>query len=229
MADKDTTGVRCPFCGAPYRKLIPTDALQLKCDYCGAAFRTPPSIGVEIPECANHPERYAVGVCNDCGQNFCRECLHSYNLKTGSDKAVLYLCPACYEKRYLDRANGHVLSGILIIAMGAFFTFLALPFAFIIVIGLIQAFYGVSMRSQVSQELGTVRQRAETEQTAQPSGTEETDAETLYNELLDKYVEHWGVGTGADLLDNEIRAYTWAGTSFAEAVNKVYERQQKKP
>ena len=229
MADKDTAGVRCPFCGAPYRKLIPTDVLQLKCDYCGATFRTPPSIGVEIPECANHPERYAVGVCNDCGQNFCRECLHSYNLKTRSDKAVLYLCPDCFRKRYLDRANGHVLSGMLVIAMGTFFTFLALPFAFVVVIGLIQVIYGVSMRSQVSQELGTVQQGAETEQTAQPSGAEEADAETLYNELLVKYVRHWGVETGAELLDNEIRAYTWAGASFGEAVNKVYKRQQEKP
>ena len=229
MADKDTTGIRCPFCGAPYRKLIPTDALQLKCDYCGATFRTPPSLGVEIPECANHPERYATGVCNDCGQNFCRECLHPYNLKTQSDRAVLYLCPNCFRKRYLDRANGHVLSGMLIIAMGAFFTFLALPFVFVAVIGLIQVFYGVSQRSEASRELGTVQQEAETEQTAQSSGTEEADAETLYDELLAKYAEHWGVRTGAELLDNEIRAYTWAGVSFGEAVTKVYERQQKKP
>ncbi|MGA3192455.1 MAG: hypothetical protein ABSD73_08070 [Candidatus Bathyarchaeia archaeon] len=229
MADEDTKGVRCPFCGAPYRKLIPTDALQLKCDYCGATFRTPPSIGVEIPECANHPERYATGVCNDCGQNFCRECLHPYNLNTKSDRAVLYLCPDCYKKRYLDRANGHVLSGMLIIAMGAFFTFLALPFVFVAVIGLIQVFYGVSQRSEASQELGTGQQGAETEKAAEPSGTEEADAETLYNELLTKYAEHWGVQSGAELLNNEIRAYTWAGVSFSEAVNKVYERQQKKP
>jgi hypothetical protein len=45
---------------------------------------------------------------------------------------------------------------------------------------------------------------------------------------LDKYTEHWGVRTGAELLEDEIRAYTWAGVSFGEAVNKVYERQKKK-
>jgi hypothetical protein len=229
LAEKETKGVCCPFCGAPYRKLIPTDALQLKCEYCGAAFRTPPRIGVEIPECVNHPERYAVGVCNDCGENFCSECLHPYNLKTQSDRAVLYLCPDCLRKRYLDRANGHVLSGIMIIALGAFFTLLKPLFAFIIAIGLAQVFYGVSQRSEASEELGTVQQGAETEQMAEPSDTEETDAETLYDELLDKYIERWGVRTGAELLDNEIRAYTWAGESYRDAVRKVYQRYKSKP
>ena len=229
MADKDTAAVRCPFCGAPYRKPIPTDALQLKCDYCGAAFRTPVSIGVEIPECTNHPERYAVGICNDCGQNFCRECLHSYNLRTRYTRAVLYLCPNCFKKRYMGRANGQLASGILLIALGLFFTFLALPFVFIAVIGLIQALYGVSLRGQASQELGTVQQGAEKKQTAQPSGAEEADADTLYDELLDKYVMHWGVESGTEILDNEIKAYMWEGASFGEAVNKVYERQQKNP
>ena len=190
MTDKDTAGVRCPFCGAPYRKPIPTDALQLKCDYCGAVFRTPPSIGVEIPECANHPERYAVGVCNDCGESFCRECLHSYNLRTRSQRTVLYLCPNCFRKRYVDRANRLVLAGMLLIAVGLFFTFLALPFAFIAIIGLIEALYGVSLRGHASQELGTVQQGAATEQKAQPSGAEEADAEALYDELLDKYIMH---------------------------------------
>jgi hypothetical protein len=140
---------------------------------------------------------------------------------------MLYLCPDCFKKRYFDKANGQILSGMLLIAVGLFFTFLALPFAFIAAIGLIQALYGVSLRGQASQELGTVQQVAEKEQTAQPSGAEEADADTLYDELLDKYVMHWGVESGAEILDNEIKAYMWAGASFGEAVNKVHKRQQK--
>jgi hypothetical protein len=229
LEEKETEVVRCPFCGAPYKRPIPTDALQLKCDYCGATFRTPPQIGIEIPECVNHPERYAAGVCNDCGQNFCSECLHTYYLKTQSDRAVLYLCPNCFRKRYLDKARNNVLSGMIVIAMGMFFTLLAQPFfVFIIVIGLIQVFYGASQRSQAAQELATIEQRPTAQQTTATSDIEQADAERLYDELLDKYIEHWGVRTGTELLDNEIKAYTWAGVSFAEAVKKVYERQQKK-
>jgi len=89
--------------------------------------------------------------------------------------------------------------------------------------------HGVPIRSQVSQEVGTVQQGAETEQKAQPSGAKEADAEALYDELLDKYIMHWGVGSGSELLDNEIRAYMRAGASFGEAVNRVYKRQQKNP
>jgi hypothetical protein len=226
---EETEVVCCPICAAPYRKLIPADALQLKCDYCGATFRTPPKIGVEIPECVNHPERYAVAVCNDCGRSFCSECLHSYNLNTmQSDRAVLYLCPDCFKKRYLTSANRHVLSGIAIITMGALFTSIALPFALIIVIGVAQVFYGFSQRSELSQKLGNVEQRPKKQQTAEPSTIEQPDAEKLYDELLDKYTHRWGTRTGAELLDDEIKAYTWNGTSFAEAVNKVYKRQQKK-
>jgi hypothetical protein len=228
LAEKDTKVVRCPFCGAPYKNPIPTDALQLKCDYCGATFRTPPQIGVEIPECVNHPERYAVGVCNDCGQNFCKECLHTYNLRPmQSDSAVLYLCPDCFKKRYLSRAKGHVVSGIMIITMGAFFTFIALPFALVIMIGVAQVLYGFSQISEASEKLGTVSQRPEAKETTEPSNVEEADAEELYDELLNKYIEHWGARDGAEFLDNEIKAYTWAGASFEEAVKRVYERQQK--
>jgi hypothetical protein len=79
---------------------------------------------------------------------------------------------------------------MLLIAVGLFFTFLALPFAFIAIIGLIEALYGVSLRGHASQELGTVQQGAATEQKAQPSGAEEADAEALYDELLDKYIMH---------------------------------------
>jgi hypothetical protein len=229
LAEEDRNVVRCPICGAPYRNLIPTDALQLKCDYCGATFRTPPQIGVEIPECVNHPERYAVANCNDCGRSFCSECLHSYNLNPmRSDRAVLYLCPDCFKKRYLASANRHVFSGIAIITMGVIFTSIALPFALIILIGVAQVFYGFSQRGDLSQELGKVRQRPKTEQAAEPSDTEQPDAEKLYDELFDNYTDRWGTKTGAELLDDEIKAYTWNGASFAEAVNKVYERQKKK-
>jgi hypothetical protein len=107
---------------------------------------------------------------------------------------------------------------MLLIAVGLFLTLLALPFAFIAVIGLIQGLYGVSLRGRASQELGTMQQGAEKEQTVRPSGADQANVDTLYDELLDKYVMHWRIESGAETLDNEIKAYVWAGASFSEAV-----------
>jgi hypothetical protein len=64
--------------------------------------------------------------------------------------------------------------------------------------------------------------------TTEPSvETEEVDAELLYDELLKKYVDHWGAQTGTQLLNNEIKAYTWQGETFDEAVKRVYQRQKR--
>jgi hypothetical protein len=58
---------------------------------------------------------------------------------------------------------------------------------------------------------------------------EDADAELLYQKLLTKYIDHWGVQTGMQLLNNEIKAYTWQGETFDEAVKRVYQRQKRTP
>ena len=54
------------------------------------------------------------------------------------------------------------------------------------------------------------------------------DVKAMHGELLARYVNHWGVTTGTQLLEDEIRAYMRQGDSFSEAVTKVYRKQQNK-
>lgn len=227
MAGKEAKGVNCPFCGAPYRKLIPHDALQLKCDYCGATFRTPPHIGVEIPQCCNHPDRFATGICNDCEQNFCRECLHTYSLKTQNERAVLYLCPSCFTRRNIEKANVLVYSGFILLILSTLFVFVFWQGGvFLLIAGIFEIAYGISRRTRIKQELLTEEPETISGRAEEIGNAQEIDAETIYDELLTRYVDRWGLRTGTELLDNEIRAYTWNGETFAEAVRKVHKRQE---
>jgi hypothetical protein len=73
-------GLACPFCGAPYRDVISTNVAQVKCEYCGGIFPISPSFKGVVPRCPNHPETFATGLCNDCGEHFCTQCLQIYNL-----------------------------------------------------------------------------------------------------------------------------------------------------
>jgi hypothetical protein len=59
-----------------------------------------------------------------------------------------------------------------------------------------------------------------------PVEDEAVEAGRLYDKLLAKYVNHWGYQTGTRILDDEIAANTRHGDSFAEAVRKVYQRQE---
>ncbi|MEM3551977.1 MAG: hypothetical protein QXN87_04245 [Candidatus Bathyarchaeia archaeon] len=92
MAEK---GITCPFCGAPYRAVIPADTLQVICSYCGAIILVPPSLGGEVRQCPNHPETLAVGLCNDCGQSYCIRCLYVVDVRGGK----MHVCAKCYENR----------------------------------------------------------------------------------------------------------------------------------
>lgn len=100
---------------------------------------------------------------------------------------------------------------------------------FFIVGGLLQLVYGFSKRSEIPSKPMLNVATSEREET--PSPVDETsleEAESLYDRLMSSYIEHWGVQTGMQLLDNEIRAYTWHGDTFAQAVRKVADRQKKR-
>ena len=55
---------------------------------------------------------------------------------------------------------------------------------------------------------------------------EDVEAGRLYDKLLAKYVNHWGYQNGTRILNEEIAANRRHGDSFAEAVRKVYGRQE---
>jgi hypothetical protein len=88
--------------------------------------------------------------------------------------------------------------------------------------------YSVSERVEASAKPTTEEPAQETgQESAFESRTEDGDAELLYDKLLTQYIQHWGAKLGMELLDNEIRAHTWHGDTFEEAVRRVYERQRR--
>lgn len=88
--------------------------------------------------------------------------------------------------------------------------------------------YSVSERAEALAE-STIQESAQEtgQEPALKSQTEEFDAESLYDKLLTQYIQHWGAKLGTELLDNEIKAHTWHGDTFEEAVRRVYERQRR--
>jgi hypothetical protein len=224
--DDDKT-IRCPFCGAPYRKIIPSFTAQLVCDYCGATFRTPPSMGVEVPRCQNHPERYAVGKCNDCGGEFCNECLQTYDFDTRDGHALLYLCPDCLENRETNKLNSIIFAGILLFLAGFVALIAVWPIGILFIIGGAGAtLIGATRKTKTKATIS--KPNAETEETQTASETDWEEADKLYGDLIAKYAEHWGISTGAQLLEDEIKAYTWHGDSWPDAVRKVYRNHRKR-
>jgi len=209
--------------------IMPPGTVQVKCSYCGGLILVPPWMGGKTLRCEDHPERLAVGMCNDCGRNFCGECLHIYHLKTEDTEAILYLDTACLRRRRAEKANEAVLGGILLLIFGIFSSLVSLIIGTVTIIlgGGIVA-YGIRKSKETPTEstvdaiLGERRQME-----ADPKLKEAADAEKLYNELRTHYVNHWGPRTGIDLLQNEIRAYMRQGVSFPEAVRKLHGRARK--
>jgi len=228
LSSDDVKAIRCPFCGAPYKKIIPSLTAQLVCDYCGATFRTPASMAGDAPRCQNHPERYAVGKCNDCGGEFCSDCLQTYDFNTRDGSATLYLCPDCLQARTSAKYNSYILSGIAFTLIGLVLSIAVWPAGILLIAGGIgMLVYGAANKNKTKIE---VQQRSpeETEETQTSSETDWEEADELYGDLLAKYGEHWGLSTGAQLLEDEIKAYTWDGYAWPDAVRRVYKNHQKK-
>jgi hypothetical protein len=218
------TGIVCPLCGAPYRYIVSPDVAQVKCEYCGGIFSVPHSLEDTAPRCANHPEALAIGLCNDCGRNFCIQCLCTYNL-TGHEEATLYLCPECFRERQLKQANSWILAGsvslvfcllfALMIPIGGILLFLIISVP-IMIYGLFKRVTLPKVPSAYVEEENQLTSKAEI-----PESTPEVDTGTLYDKMLYEYVMRFGPA-GREMLENEI--YTWvrcAGLDYKEAVCKV--------
>lgn len=89
----------CPFCGAPYRELIPPGTVQVKCHYCGVNILIPPRLGGPIQSCPNHPESLAIGFCNGCQRSFCANCLFLVKISQSGGEItvsnIYFLCSKC--------------------------------------------------------------------------------------------------------------------------------------
>jgi len=216
----------CTFCGAPQRMIISPGTMQVKCQYCGGLILVPPWMGGRTLRCVNHPEKLAVGICNDCGRSFCPECLRVYRLETGDANATLYLDTACLRKRYAGKANKGIWAGILLLAYGILSAFVSAGFGVLFIIfscGIIA--YFVLRRREEPTELTFDKVLMERERIEADSALEESvDAQKLYDELLTQYVYRWGPRTGTVFLREEIRGYLRQGLSFPEAVKRIHAR-----
>jgi len=192
-------------------------------------------MGGETYRCFSHPERLAIGRCNDCGESFCGECLHVYNLNAEGARAILYLCPNCLRRRHIEKTDVPIYLGILFLLFGIITAIGSLPFgALMVLIGAGAIIYGIMRGKQIREEIpeettiDELQVEKKKRKTELASIGEDIDAEEVYNKLLSKYVNRWGVRTGMELLENEIMAYTRHGVSFSEAVKKIYQRQGKR-
>ncbi len=110
----------CPFCGAPYRELIPAGTVQVKCRYCGATVLVPPRLGGLLQPCPNHPESLALGICNDCGKSFCADCLFIFTYGQRGYLGYLHVCSDCIKKRRENQKIGLIAGSILTFLWGFF-------------------------------------------------------------------------------------------------------------
>ncbi len=112
MSDKEA--FTCPFCGAPYRTLIPAGAVQVNCAFCKSIILVPPRLGGTVQRCPNHPDVLAVGLCNDCGKSYCDRCLYIHKVEQG----VLHLCSVCYKRRQGNPIVWRMILLVMIVIFG---------------------------------------------------------------------------------------------------------------
>ncbi len=205
----------CPVCGAPHRKTVPSDAAQVRCIYCGATIIVPTT----LPRCPNHPEILATAVCNDCGNDYCRDCLYSYEVGGNGDRGTLQLCSNCLSRRHAKKGEEIVLAGILVLVFGALYALAdpLLGILFIVVFAVPVIAYGIySIRT--SQSTGGFPFESDTVERQKPE-----DTQLMYQDTLAEFVRSFGVVRGTLMLENRLKAYMNDGLSKEEAVRRLAE------
>jgi len=117
----------CPFCGITYRMPTPKDSELLSCRHCGATFFVPSQLGGPVHYCSSHPENQAIGLCDDCKESYCDNCLHVLSshpfLRVKSLSVVEkrpHLCSNCLRKRKIWIGIKGLSVGILLISASLF-------------------------------------------------------------------------------------------------------------
>ena len=227
--NKDTEkGLACPFCSAPQRDVVPSDAAQVKCEYCGSIFPVSPYLKDTISRCPNHPEAFATGLCNDCGGNFCMRCLYEYELKTEGASARLYLCSKCLRGRHLKQANAYVLIGLLVLSaeilvlVSPVQEMIALGTLFVLLFSIPFIAYGLYKRSSLQEEPSVYDEKESISKSKEVSElAQDIDVDVLYGKMLGKYMMRWGAINAKEMLDSEIYAHIRHGLDYNEAVRRV--------
>jgi hypothetical protein len=153
----------------------------------------------------------------------------AYRLVTQGESATLYLCEDCLRARYAEKIQVYVYMGALFILVSLPFMF-ALPIvgAVFLVPGALSLIYGLLNRPNEVQESNVedLKSRQE-EKVAELAKQDGVDYEAIYDDLVARYMSHWGASLGIQLLDDEINACMRHGQSFPEAVTAVYRRQKR--
>lgn len=219
----------CPFCGGVYREPISLGTAQVKCKYCGGTVLVPPHFGGEIWRCPNHPDVFAVGLCNDCGGRYCDSCLYFYSLEQGT----LHLCPDCFKARKSREASGILWIGVLFVFFGFIFAAagrnaeesLAMGAVFLGFFAVPTFAWGFYKRSHIPKGLSVRenRESIEREKKIQQSLAGHSTYE-LYNMLVGDYIHALGP-RAFYALEREIDVYMDMGLSRSEAIRKLAARK----
>jgi len=213
----------CPFCGAPYRELIPADTVQVKCRYCGATVLVPPRLGGAAKRCPNHPETLAVGICSGCGKNYCEHCLHVYT--PANVNAQVYYCPECLQKMVEKQKAGAVMLFIFFVVYALFLSsfsggagigafMLLCGFLFLALVFSREPVYSTVYEKRIEQEKQLEPKTSEKKQLT-PKEIEE--AGKLYQRLRDLYRRE----REEQLLEDRIRWRMITGESREEAIYNI--------
>ena len=215
----------CPFCGGPYRELIPAGVIQVKCKYCGATVLVPPRLGGLVKRCPNHPETLAIGFCNDCRESYCDRCLHILEESTGFDTTEIHVCPNCLSKRRTKKILGTRIIGGTLGFIGGLAVFAILThevwvrvLAGIFTILVLSGPFWILARyfSSPRWMKPTIRERmVMIEEMSRPENRTK-----IYDKLLKAYLSAWGA-RGKMYLEDKIKTYVKYGLSREEAILKV--------
>ena len=142
----------------------------------------------------------------------------------------MHLCPECLRKREVNKANSYIYTGVFVLMFGMFGVVVAPAVGVVILIlAFVEIAYGASTRPKGETEEGEVGESetpAKEEEATFAIPKELSPPDVMYDELLNKYTERFGLPGGPKILDDEIRAYTWHGDTFEQAVTKVYNSPQ---
>jgi DNA-directed RNA polymerase subunit RPC12/RpoP len=211
--EKKEEAFLCPFCGAPYRELIPAGVVQVKCQYCGANVLVPPRLGGVVQRCPNHPESLAIGLCSKCGGGYCDRCLHILETQYG----YFYICPFCFQERKKMQTAARLFVGLFsIFFLFLFFLTGAVALGFYSAVLILTAI-GIFL---ANPSLPTVHERIVMTEAKQKMAKSLTEKE-LYEKMLDTYISMYGTGHGKWLLEKKINSHTKLGISREEAIRKI--------
>jgi len=214
----------CPFCGAPYAGVVPLGVVHVKCKYCGGVVLLPSHLSV-VPRCPNHPDTIAVGLCSNCIQGFCRECLHLHKVEGGST----YLCPRCLQGRRTDQAWVFIAIGAIgfLLALFSFATSFSVGafLLFVLFLSVPSIAYGIYILKRPLQFFAPTIQEIQEEREARRKEREEegvisAEAESLYWRVWSQYVRTIGLA-GPTILERRIHDYMNQGFSKEEAIKKL--------